>query len=57
MALGYFPERLLHQRGTPRLLFLPIVAALMAATCLALGFARLPLLYPLCALCGLCFGE
>lgn len=54
--LGYLPERLLHQRGTPRLLFLPLVSALMASTCLALAFAHLPLLYPLCALAGFAFG-
>ena len=57
MAFGYFPERLLHARGTPRLLFLPFVAALMGASCLGLAFApRLNLLYPLAALAGVAFG-
>lgn len=56
MALGFFPERLLHSRGTPRLLFLPAVSALMAGTCAALAYARLPHLYPLSALAGFSFG-
>ncbi|KAL4452086.1 hypothetical protein ABPG75_007748 [Micractinium tetrahymenae] len=56
MALGYLPERLLHARGTPRLLFLPAMSALMAACCLALAFAPLRMLYPLSALTGFAFG-
>ncbi|KAL4437504.1 hypothetical protein ABPG77_003485 [Micractinium sp. CCAP 211/92] len=56
MALGYLPERLLHSRGTPRLLFLPAMSALMSAACLALAFAPLRMLYPLAALTGFAFG-
>lgn len=56
MLFGYLPERLLHAHGTPRVLFLPLVSALSAATCLALAFARLPLLYPLAAIMGVAFG-
>lgn len=56
MALGFFPERLLHARGTPRVLFLPAVSALMAGACAALAFARVPHLYPLSALAGFSFG-
>jgi hypothetical protein len=56
MAFGYFPERLLHTRGTPRLLFLPLVSALMAATCAGLACARLPALFPLAAASGFAFG-
>ena len=55
--MGYVPERLLHSRGTSRLLFMPLASALMAATCLALAFAHLPLLFPLAALSGFAFGE
>lgn len=57
MALGYLPERLLHSRGTPRLLFLPAMSALMSAACLALAFAPLRMLYPLAALTGFAFGA
>lgn len=57
MAFGYIPERLLHARGTPRLLFLPLVSLLTAGTFLVLGFAHLPALYPLSALAGFAFGE
>lgn len=56
MALGYLPEKLLHSRGTPRLLFLPAMSALMAAACLALAFAPLRALYPLSVLTGFAFG-
>lgn len=57
MSFGYVPERLLHGSGTPRLLFLPIVSGLMAATCLGLAFGGIGMLYPLAAMAGFAFGE
>lgn len=53
MGLGHFSERLLHSWGTPRLLFLPLVALLLAGTCLGLALGPPPLLYPLTAIAGL----
>lgn len=57
MAFGYWPERLLHSRGTPRPLFLPVVSALLAAAFAALAFAPLPALFPLTAVAGFAYGE
>ncbi|PRW32873.1 MFS general substrate transporter [Chlorella sorokiniana] len=56
MAFGYWPERLLHSRGTPRTLFMPAVSALLAAAFAALAFVRLPALFPLTALAGFAYG-
>ncbi|PSC71180.1 MFS general substrate transporter isoform B [Micractinium conductrix] len=56
MSLGWLPEHMLHTRGTPRLLFLPYLGALMAAACLGLAYAGMPALYPLAALTGFAFG-
>lgn len=57
MSLGWLPEHMLHTRGTPRLLFLPYLGALMAAACLGLAYAGMPALYPLAALTGFAFGK
>lgn len=57
MAFGYWPERLLHSRGTPRPLFLPVVSALLTAAFAALAFAPLPALLPLTAVAGFAYGE
>ncbi|KAL4421540.1 hypothetical protein ABPG75_010831 [Micractinium tetrahymenae] len=56
LLLGHIPERLLHTRGTPRLLFLPLVSALMSAASLALAAANLGLLAPAVALVGFAYG-
>ena len=56
MAFGYWPEQLLHSRGTPRTLFMPAVSALLAAAFAALAFAPLLALFPLPAGAGFAYG-
>ena len=58
MLMGWWTEKALHSRGTPRPLFLVGTAALAAVVCLFLALAADPsTLYPLAVAMGLCFGS
>ncbi|GBF87528.1 MFS general substrate transporter [Raphidocelis subcapitata] len=57
LVMGYWPEKALHGRGTPRPLFLAGVAAAMALVSLATAYASLAALYPMAVLMGLLFGS
>ena len=54
--MGWWTEKALHAKGTPRPLFLVGATALLVPVCVGLALANLPLLYPLTVLMGLCFG-
>ena len=53
----YIPERMLHERGTPRPLFLVGAGVATAAVAVLAAFADLGALYPVTILAGLAFGA
>ncbi|KAK9836313.1 hypothetical protein WJX81_004629 [Elliptochloris bilobata] len=57
IAFGYIPERMLHERGTPRPLFLVGAGLGTAAIAALAAFADLRALYPITILAGAAFGA